>query len=110
MNGYLLLSGAIAAEIVATSTLKAAEGFSRLVPSLVVVIGYIVSFLLLSQVVRQIPLGVAYAIWCSVGIIGTTLAAIWLYGQKPDLPAVAGISLILAGVVVIHLFSNVSGH
>ncbi len=110
MNGYLLLSGAIAAEIVATSSLKAADGFSRMGPTAIVLLGYVTSFVLLGQVVRQVPLGIAYAIWSGVGIVGTSLAAVWLYNQKPDLPALIGMGLIVSGVIVINLFSGVSGH
>jgi small multidrug resistance pump len=110
MNAYLLLALAIVAEVVATSALKATEGFSRLMPSLVVVIGYGVAFWLLSMVLKSVPVGMAYAIWSGMGIVLVTVAAVLLYGQKPDLPAIIGLSLIVSGVVVLQLFSKMSTH
>ncbi|MEN9657740.1 MAG: hypothetical protein RL571_1205 [Pseudomonadota bacterium] len=110
MNAYLLLVLAIVAEVVATSALKATEGFSRLMPSLVVVIGYGVAFWLLSMVLKSVPVGMAYAIWSGMGIVLVTVAAVLLYGQKPDWPAIIGLSLIVSGVVVLQLFSKMSTH
>lgn len=110
MNGYVLLGCAIAAEIVATSSLKAADGFTRLWPSVVVLVGYAIAFVLLAQVVKHVPLGIAYALWSGIGIIGTTLVAVLIYGQKPDLPAMVGMGLIISGVMVINLFSHASAH
>ena len=110
MKTYLLLFLAIAAEVVATSALKASENFTRLVPSLVVVIGYGIAFTCLSMTLRTLPLGVAYAIWSGAG---TALVAVigWLvYKQQLDLPAVLGISLIIAGTIVLNLFSKVAAH
>ena len=110
MKTYLLLFLAIAAEVVATSALKASENFTRLVPSLVVVIGYGIAFTCLSMTLRTLPLGVAYAIWSGAG---TALVAVigWLvYRQQLDLPAVLGISLIIAGTIVLNLFSKVAAH
>lgn len=104
--GYLYLSIAIAAEVVATSALKASEGFTRTVPSLIVGIGYATAFYFLSLVLRTVPVGVAYAIWSGVGIV--LIAAIgWLFmKQTLDAGALAGIGLIVAGVAVIQLFSK----
>ncbi|WP_293938016.1 multidrug efflux SMR transporter [Iodobacter sp.] len=110
MNAYLLLALAIVAEVVATSALKATEGFSRLMPSLVVVIGYGVAFWLLSIVLKSVPVGMAYAIWSGMGIMLVTVVAMLLYGQKPDWPAIIGLSLIVSGVVVLQLFSKMSTH
>ncbi|MDW5417482.1 SMR family transporter [Iodobacter sp. CM08] len=110
MNAYLLLALAIVAEVVATSALKATEGFSRLMPSLVVVIGYGVAFWLLSMVLKSVPVGMAYAIWSGMGIVLVTVVAMLLYGQKPDWPAIIGLSLIVSGVVVLQLFSKMSTH
>ena len=107
---YLLLLLAIGAEVLATSALKASEGFTRLLPSLAVVAGYGVAFTCLSLTLRTLPLGVAYAIWSGVG---TALVAVvgWLvYRQQLDLAAVAGITLIVAGTLVLNLFSKVSVH
>jgi small multidrug resistance pump len=107
---YLLLFVAIVAEVVATSALKASENFTRLTPSLLVVAGYGVAFTCLSMTLKTLPLGVAYAIWSG---IGTALVAVlgWLvYRQQLDLPAVAGIALIIAGTLVLNLFSKVAAH
>lgn len=108
MNPYLLLGAAIVLEVVATSTMKASEGFTRLAPSVLTVICYVLSFALLAQVLKTVPTGVAYAIWCGVGIVLITLVS-WIgFGQRMDLPALAGMALIVAGVAVIHLFSTAS--
>ncbi len=103
---WVFLLVAILAEIVATSALKASESFTRLWPSVLTVAGYAVAFYFLSLVLRSIPVGIAYAIWSGVGIVLVTLVAAVLYGQKPDAAAVAGMALIVAGVVVINLFSK----
>lgn len=110
MNGLLWLTLAVGAEVAATSMLRAADGFTRLIPSLVVVVGYCVSFWALSQVVRMMPLGIAYAIWSGMGIVIVSVAAYFIYHQKLDLPAVIGMALIIAGVLVINLFSKSSVH
>jgi small multidrug resistance pump len=110
MNTYLLLLVAIVAEVIATSALKASESFTRLIPSLLVVAGYGIAFTCLSMTLKTLPLGVAYAIWSGAG---TALVAVigWLvYKQQLDLPAVLGISLIIAGTVVLNLFSKVAAH
>lgn len=106
MNGPLWLACAIVAEVVATTALKAADGFTRLAPSLLVVVGYAVAFYCLSQTLRTIPTGIAYAIWSGVGIVLISLAGWMVYGQTLDGPALAGIGLILAGVLVIQLWSR----
>lgn len=105
MNNWLYLILAIIFETVATSALKAAEGFSRPWPSVVVVVGYAAAFYLLALTLRSIPVGLAYAIWSGVGIVLVTLAGWLLYGQKLDIPALLGIVLIVAGVVVMKVFS-----
>lgn len=110
MKTYLLLLVAILAEVVATSALKAAESFTRPVPSLIVVVGYGIAFTCLSVTLKTLPLGVAYAIWSGVG---TALVAVvgWLvYKQQLDLPAILGIALIIAGTIMLNLFSKVSAH
>ena len=108
--GYLYLAIAIIAEVAATSALKASEEFTKLIPSLIVVIGYGVAFYLLTLVLRTIPLGIAYALWAGIGIILVALLGAILYKQIPDLPAAIGIVLIVAGVVVINVFSKTVGH
>ncbi len=105
---YLAL--AIVAEVVATSALKATEGFTRLWPSLLVVVGYALAFYMLSLVLRTIPVGIAYAIWAGLGIVLVAVVGLVVYGQRPDLPAVIGIGLIVAGVLIIQLFSSISSH
>ena len=108
--GYLYLAIAIVAEVAATSALKASEGFTRLGPSLIVAAGYGVAFYSLSLVLRTVPVGIAYAIWAGVGIVLIALIG-WLVLRQPlDAPAVVGIALIVAGVVVIQLFSKSTAH
>ncbi|WP_293174684.1 multidrug efflux SMR transporter [Oceanithermus sp.] len=107
---YLYLALAILAEVIGTSALKAAEGFTRPLPSLIVALGYGAAFYFMSLTLKAIPLGVTYAVWSGVGIVLITLAGWWLYGQVPDLAAVAGMGLIVLGVVVLFLFSNVEVH
>ncbi|WP_311752020.1 SMR family transporter [Proteus columbae] len=110
MNGLTYLMLAIISEVIATTMLKASDGFSRLYPSIVVVIGYCLSFWALSQVVRVMPLGIAYAIWSGLGIVLVSVAAVCLYQQKLDLPAIVGMTLIIAGVLVINLLSKSASH
>ena len=107
---YALLAIAIVAEVIATSALRASEGFTRLVPALVVLLGYGISFYCLSLTLKSLPVGIVYAIWSGVGIVLITLVAILMYRQVPDLAAVAGLSLIVAGVVVLNLFSKMQAH
>jgi small multidrug resistance pump len=107
---WLHLAIAIVAEVVATSFLKASGNFTKFVPSLIVVAGYGCAFYFLSLTLDRIPAGVAYAVWSGVGV--TLIAAIgWLFlGQKLDAAAVAGMALIVAGVVVINAFSGAAAH
>ncbi|MEA1052641.1 SMR family transporter [Lamprobacter modestohalophilus] len=108
--GYLYLAVAIVAEVMATNALKASDGFTKLVPSLVVVIGYGAAFYLLALVLKTIPVGLAYAIWAGLGIVLVALVAAVMFRQIPDLPGVIGMALIVAGVVVISAFSKTTGH
>lgn len=103
---YLYLAIAIVAEVVATSFLKLCEGFTRLWPSLVVLVGYALAFYFLSLTLRSMSVGVVYAIWSGVGIVLVSIIAWILFGQKLDVPAIFGIVLIIAGVSVINLFSS----
>jgi small multidrug resistance pump len=107
---WLSLVIAIVAEVIGTSFLKAAAGFTRPLPSLVVVVSYGLAFYFLSRTLDTIPVGIAYAVWSGVGV--TLIAAIgWLFlGQKLDAAAIAGMSLIVAGVVVLNLFSKAEVH
>lgn len=107
---WIFLSVAIVSEVVATSALKASEGFSRLWPSAIVVVGYAAAFYFLALTLKTIPLGVAYAIWSGVGVALVALIAWVLFGQSLDLPGIVGISLIVAGVIVLNLFSKTVSH
>lgn len=110
MKTHLILLLAILAEVIATSALKASQNFTRPLPSLLVVAGYGTAFFLLSITLKTLPIGVAYAIWSGVG---TALVAVvgWLYyRQSLDLPAILGLTLIIAGTLILNLFSKVSAH
>jgi small multidrug resistance pump len=107
---WLYLLGAIGFEIVATSALNATDGFTRLVPTALTVACYIAAFFCLSVALRTIPMGVAYAIWSGIGIVAISVIGLVLYRQTLDGPALAGIGLILAGTLVINLFSGAAPH
>ena len=107
---WLILFIAIAAEVVATSALKASDGFSRLWPSLLVVASYATAFYCLSLTLKTIPVGMAYAIWSGAGIVLVSLIAWLVFKQSLDLPAIVGMGLIVAGVLVIQLFSQTQAH
>jgi small multidrug resistance pump len=107
---WLYLAIAIISEVIATSALKAADGFTRWFPSLLVIVGYSSAFYFLSLCLRTIPLGVSYAIWSGVGVALVSLAGWILYGQSLDLAALVGIGLIIAGVAVLNLFSSATPH
>ncbi len=103
---YLYLAAAIVSEVVGTSALKLSNGMTRLVPAIVVVVGYLLAFYLLSLTLRTIPVGVAYAIWSGVGVVLITVIGLVWFKQSLDFAAIAGMGLILAGVAVIYLFST----
>ncbi|ODS82426.1 MAG: QacE family quaternary ammonium compound efflux SMR transporter [Devosia sp. 66-14] len=106
--GYLAV--AIIAEVIATTALRAADGFTQLWPSLISIVGYVVAFYFLSLTLRSMPVGIAYAIWSGVGIVLISLAGWLIYKQLLDLPALIGMALIMAGVIVINLFSKTAAH
>ncbi|MEG7447874.1 multidrug efflux SMR transporter SsmE [Serratia marcescens] len=110
MSAFMYLTMAIVAEVIATTMLKASEGFTRLCPSLLVVLGYGVAFWGLSMVVKSMPLGIVYAIWSGMGIVLVSVAAVFVYQQKLDWPAIVGMGLIIAGVLVINLLSKATVH
>lgn len=110
MIAYLYLGIAIAAEVIATTALRAANGFTVLIPSLISIVGYVVAFYFLSLTLRTMPVGIAYAIWSGVGIVIVSLLGLLLYKQVLDLPALLGMGLIMAGVIVINLFSRSAVH
>lgn len=110
MSKWLLLSAAIVAEVAGTSFLKASEGFTRLGPSLVVVVGYAVAFYLLSLTLKVIPVGVAYAIWSGVGVALIAIIGWIFFGQRLDAPAIIGMAMIVGGVIVLNVFSSSVAH
>lgn len=107
---YLVLAIAIILEVIATSALKASEGFTKFWPSVIVVAGYGIAFYCLSLTLRSIPVGVAYAIWSGLGIVLVSAAGWILYNQKLDTGAIIGMLLIIAGVIVLNVFSKSAGH
>ena len=108
MNNWVYLGLAIFSEVVATASLKSTEGFTRLMPSIVVLVGYSAAFYFLSLTLDTIPIGVAYAVWSGVGVATITLVSFVIYNQKIDAAGLIGIGLIVAGVVVLRLFSEAS--
>jgi small multidrug resistance pump len=110
LSTWLYLGVAIVCEVIATSALKATDGFTRWQPSVLVVLGYCLSFYFLSLTLRQVPVGVVYAIWSGVGVVLVSVVGWFLYRQRLDLAALIGIGLIVAGVMVINLFSKTTAH
>ena len=108
VNNWVYLGLAIFSEVVATASLKSTEGFTRLMPSIVVLVGYSAAFYFLSLTLDTIPIGVAYAVWSGVGVATITLVSFVIYDQKIDAAGLIGIGLIVAGVVVLRLFSEAS--
>ena len=110
MNAYLILFFAIVFEVVATSLVKVSNGFSNPLPTAILLVFYGMSFYLLSLSVREIPLGIAYAIWSGVGIVIISIAGAFIFKQHLDAPAIGGITLIMLGCLIINLFSKSSVH
>ncbi len=110
MSNYLFLTIAIIAEVIATSALKASNGFTNLLPSILVIIGYGIAFYCLSLTLRTIPVGIAYAIWSGAGIVLVSLIGWALYGQKLDFWAIVGIGFIIVGVLIVNLLSRSASH
>ncbi len=107
---YVYLGIAIIAEVIATSALKASDEFTKVLPSVTVVVGYAAAFYFLTLVLRTIPVGIAYGIWAGLGIVLITIVGALVFKQIPDLPAVIGMALIVAGVVVVNVFSKTVSH
>ena len=107
---YVYLAISIVAEVIATSALKASDGFSKLWPSVMVVIGYGIAFHFLALTLKTIPVGVAYAIWAGAGVTIVAIVGWLLFGQKLDAPAIIGMAMIVAGVVIMQAFSKTTGH
>jgi len=103
---WLWLTFAIVGEIIGTVSLKASKEFSILLPSLLIPVGYGISFYFMILTMRHVPVAITYAFWSALGIVFITLISIIRFNEKPDLPAIAGIALIIAGVVLITLFSK----
>lgn len=107
---YLYLALAIIFEIIGSSFMKASDGFTKLLPAVIVAIAYLICFYFLSQALKFIPLGVAYAIWGGLGIVLTAIISVIVFKQSLDTPAIIGIILIVAGVVVMNFFSKSVSH
>lgn len=110
MNSYLAMGIAIVAEVIATTALKSSDSFTRLVPSLIALVGYGTALYFLTLTMRSIPTGVTYAIWSGLGIVLISITSFLFHGQKIDLAGMLGMALIIAGVVVLNLFSKTSMH
>lgn len=108
MNKWAYLLLAIISEVIATASIKSTEEFTNLIPSVVVIIGYCAAFYFLSLTLDEIPLGIAYAIWSAVGIVGVALIAVIFHEQRLDAGAMIGMGLIIAGIIVMRLYSTMS--
>ena len=106
MNKWMFLALAIFSEVIATTSLKSTEGFTKLVPSIIVVIGYTAAFYFVSLTLDTLPVGIVYAIWSGVGIALVAIISVIVLDQKLDAGAVIGMVLIIAGVVVMRVFSK----
>ncbi len=107
---YIYLGIAIIAEVIATSALKASEEFTKVLPSVTVIVGYAAAFYFLTLVLRTIPVGIAYGIWAGLGIVLITIVGAIVFRQIPDLPAIIGMGLIVTGVVIVNVFSKTVSH
>ena len=108
--GYWYLVVAILSEVVATSALNASQGFTRLWPAMVTVVGYCLAFYFLSLTLRTVPMGIAYAVWAGAGIVLIAISGAIFFKQLPDLPAVLGMLFIIVGVVLVSAVSRTAGH
>ena len=106
MNPWLALAIAIAAEVIGTTSLKLSEGFTHLVPSALVVLGYGSAFYLMSQTLRSLEIGTVYAIWSGVGIVATTIIGLFTFRETLDAPKIIGVVLVVVGVVILQVFSK----
>jgi len=107
---YILLILAIAAETIGTTALQASQQFTRLVPTLVAIVGYVIALYLLALTLKYIPVGVAYAVWSGLGIVFIAIIGFVIFGQRLDAPAIIGTGMILGGILVIQLFSTTTPH
>jgi small multidrug resistance pump len=107
---YIYLTLAILFETIGTTALQASQQFTRLGPTLVVILSYVLAFYLLGMALKFMPVGVVYAIWSGLGIVFIAVIGFLVFGQRLDLPAIIGLGLIIAGILVIHLLSNTTQH
>lgn len=107
---YLILAMAILAETIGTTALQASQQFTRPLPSVIVVVAYAAAFVMLGYALKYFPVGIAYAMWSGLGIVFIAVIGVVVFGQRLDWPAILGMALILAGIVIIHLFSKTSTH
>tara|TARA_Y100000768_G_C23880787_1_gene635130 strand:- start:517 stop:849 length:333 start_codon:yes stop_codon:yes gene_type:complete len=108
MSKWIYLAMAIFSEIVATSSLRLTEGFTNFLPSLIVIIGYCAAFYFLSLTLEEIPVGIAYAIWSGVGIVGIAIIAVIFHDQRLDAGAIIGMGLIISGIIIMRSYSTMS--
>lgn len=106
MAKWIFLAMAIFSEVVATSSLKSTEGFTNLIPSVIVLVGYSAAFYFLSLTLNEIPVGIAYAIWSGVGIVGIAIVAMIFHEQNLDAGAMIGMGLIILGIIVMRTYST----
>ncbi len=106
MNPVITLMLTILSEVIATTSLKASEGFTRPIPSIIVVVGYAIAFYMLSLTIKNMPLGTAYAIWSGLGTTGVVLVGILVWREPLDFPRIIGIALIVIGVIVLNVFAE----
>ncbi|RBW55931.1 multidrug efflux SMR transporter [Ruegeria sp. A3M17] len=109
-KAYLILLLAVFAETIGTTALQASQQFSRFWPSVLVIVGYGIAFYLLGLTLKYMPVGIVYAIWSGLGIVLIAIIGFIVFGQRLDWPAVVGLAMILAGILIIHLFSSTAGH
>ncbi|KPA22522.1 Multidrug transporter EmrE [Shimia sp. SK013] len=109
-KAYLFLMIAVVFETVGTTALQASNQFSKIVPSVIVVISYAAAFYLMALTLRYLPVGITYAIWSGLGIVLIAVIGFLVFGQKLDWPALLGMGMIVLGILVIHLFSNTAAH
>ncbi len=109
-KAYFFLLVAVIAETIGTTSLQASQQFTRLGPSILVVVGYGFAFYFMALTLKYMPVGIVYAIWSGLGIFLIAMIGFVVFGQKLDWPAILGLAMILAGILVIHLFSKTAGH
>ncbi|MDC9720840.1 MAG: SMR family transporter [Gammaproteobacteria bacterium] len=110
MKSWMLLLCAVVCEVVGTSAIKYSEGFTKIVPTVIVFIGFGVAFYLLSITLKVIPIGMAYAVWSGLGIVLISVIGHFVFQQRLDTPAFIGMSFILAGVIIMQVFSKAVAH